>query len=201
MLNAELEPLRQQWARERNLRVHDVLAEDRARTLLDDLRQRPYELRAAEPGRFNFQYWELDVAPCAACDHPLCVFGRWWWQDGVARVSALTGLALAPPDDGHVVSTLYDKGCYLDPHSDAYERRRVAFVLGLSPTPIAPAIGGRLEFLAVDGDAVRVAESRAPGWNTLDLFDVSTHDRVHRVSLVTERCERRAISGWFWHAG
>jgi len=100
--------------------------------------------------------------------------------DGIATL-AITGLLRAPVlgdrDDG---------------------ARRVAYVLGLTRTAWPAEHGGHLEFLAVRDGAVVVTERRAPGWNTLDLFDVVGTNRLHQVPIVTADVERRAIPGWFY---
>ena len=96
---------------------------------------------------------------------------------------------------GRLLATLYTKGCYLAPHNDYDGTRAIAYVLGLSPRPWSAAQGGHLEFLSADGR--RVLERRAPGWNTLDLFDVHRAPPLHRVPLVTEHVERRTLTGWF----
>lgn len=196
---AAIDRLRARWSERRNLRIEPFLDQDIAQQLAVHLRGEPYAFRAAEPSRFNFQYWELEVVPHADCDHPRCAFGRWLWRDGAAWLGALTGMDLAPPPDKMMVSTLYDKGCYLEPHSDSDGDRRLAFVLGLTPQPRDEQGGGHLEFLeAIDG-RVQVGERRAAAWNSLDVFDVRSHGFVHQVSLVTEPSERRALSGWFWN--
>jgi Rps23 Pro-64 3,4-dihydroxylase Tpa1-like proline 4-hydroxylase len=71
-------------------------------------------------------------------------------------------------------------------------------VLGLTDEPWPADHGGHLEFLAVDGDALIVTERRPPGWNTLDLFDVTGTACLHQVPIVTCDVERRAITGWFF---
>ncbi len=186
--------LQQRWARERSMRIQPWLDDTFASQLLKDLRAQPYEFRALEPGRFNYQFWQLDNTPHDDCDHGLCAFSRWMWSDGCAWLAELTSMALQPPPERNLVSTLYSKGCFLDAHSDCFEGRALAFVIGLTPSS-QPHAGGHLEFLAGDHT---VTERRVADWNTLDIFDVTDHDRVHQVSLLTSAYERRAISGWLW---
>lgn len=192
--------LRRQWDECRSIRIAPFLDDDNARELLTYLRGEPYELRATEPSRFNYQYWELDGTPHEhECDHPLCATGRWLWDDGATWLSRLTGMGLGPPPDRKLVSTLYSKGCFLDAHSDCDGDRQLAFVLGLTEASPSGA-GGQLEFLGFDDSRSWVDEVRAPGWNSLDIFDVTSHRFVHQVALIDEAYERRAVSGWFWAA-
>ncbi len=190
--------LRATWQERGSIRVERFLADDVAVALRDTARNTATELRVSPPDRFAFQYWAATLVPESDCDHHLCRFGRWLWSDAVAWVSALTDLPLAPPADRLLVATHYDKGSYLDPHDDWDGARQVAFVLGLTDDVWPADQGGHLEFLAADDQAVRVIERRAPGWNTLDLFDVRASARPHMIPILRRRAERRAISGWFY---
>ena len=194
----DLAALRDAWRATGSLRVEGWLAADTPARLRDAARAARFELQVAPPTPLGFQYWSAAQVPDAACDHPLCELGRWLWSDGVAWVREVTGLALAPPADRQIVTTLYDKGSYLDPHNDFDERRQVAFVYGLTEERWPAEEGGWLEFLDVDPDGVRVTERRSPGWNTLDLFDVRKPDRTHAVPILRRRAERRAIIGWLY---
>jgi 2OG-Fe(II) oxygenase superfamily len=194
-----LSPLQAAWRERRSLRVAPFLDEEVAAALLDAARAQSYTVLCELPDPLAFQYLVAPLAPEAECDHLLCRFGRWLWDDGVQWVSALTGTDLAPPDDRQLLLTHYDKGSYLDPHNDYDGRRKLAFIIGLTEDTWPAEDGGHLEFLSADGGGgVRVIERRPPGWNTLDLFDVSAPDRPHAVPIVRRRAERRAIGGWFY---
>lgn len=196
--DARISHLRKEWNTHRSIRIEPFLEEATAIELLEHLRAQPFSFRAAEPSRFNFQYWELETAPHSECQHPTCTVARWWWSEGAGWLSDLTGMKLGAPPGDILVSTLYDKGCYLDPHSDSDGSRQLAFVLGLTREAMSLDDGGHLEFLGVDDGVVRVHERRLASWNSLDIFDVRDQGLVHRVSLVTKPSERRALSGWFW---
>ena len=186
------------WQKNRSLRIDGLLVDDDARVLRDELRTLPNALRGASPPAFSFQYSALGNVPDADCDHVLCQFGRWWWSAGVAFAAGITGMSLRPPEDRMVVSTLFQRGSFLDPHNDYDGVRRCAYVLGLTETAWPPSDGGYLEFLGMAGDEVQVTERRAPGWNTLDLFDVTGVHCLHHVPILTRDVERRAIAGWFY---
>jgi hypothetical protein len=187
------------WQRTRSLRIDGLLVDEDARALRDALRGLPHELRGGgNSPSFAFQYGSLGNIPEPDCDHMLCQFGRWWWSIGLAFVNDITGMSLHPPEDRMVVSTLFQRGSFIDPHNDYDRVRRCAFILGLTEATWPASEGGHLEFLEMDGSEVRVCERRAPGWNTLDLFDVTGTDRVHQVPILTRDVERRAFSGWFY---
>lgn len=216
MLNPHLDlpALQLAWAAQRNLRVTDVLKAEVATALLAALRLQPYQLRSGPapgegPGALGFQYGECTLVPEVDCDHVTCAFARWWHGPGRTWLAHLTGMALTSPEDARIVATLYGKGCYLEAHNDFDGQRALAYVLGLTPGQWPAEEGGHLEFLAM-GAMDAVVERRPPGFNTLDIFDVSriegpggsvargpTFGPVHRIPLVTQHVERRAISGWF----
>lgn len=186
------------WKRHGSLRLEGLLSDSEARTLRDSLCQQPHPMMAASPPAFAYQYGALAYAPEEGCDHVLCAFGRWWWSEGVALVASITGIDLRPPEDRILVATLYQRGSYLDPHNDYNGARRCAFVLGLTEDAWPSEDGGHLEFLAVEDGRVGVPERRAPGWNTLDLFDVRDTTHLHQVPILTRDVERRAFAGWFF---
>lgn len=189
---AELAALRDAWRASPNLRIESFLDEEEARALYEAIRRAPHELQLADVEHLPMQYWAFAQVPDADCDHVVCRAGRWFWSDGVALISQITGLALEPPPDRQLVATHYDKGCFLDPHNDFNGSRKIAFVLGLTEESGPVEDGGWLEFLGT------APEKRPPGWNTLDVFDVRSPDRPHAVPIVTRRAERRALSGWFY---
>jgi hypothetical protein len=196
---AERDLLAAAWRERRSLRIEGLLAGDTARALRDALRGEPHVLAATRPPDFAYQYRSSSYAPEDACDHLLCHFGRWWWSEGVAFVSAVTGMALRPPPDRILTATLYGRGSYLDAHNNDHDGvRRCAFVLGLTEEIWPAEDGGHLEFLGVRDGAVHVLERRAPGWNTLDLFDVTGIERIHQVPVITRAVQRRTFAGWFY---
>lgn len=89
--------------------------------------------------------------------------------------------------------TRYSAGDFLTCHDDdvANKHRRVAYVLGLTPT-WRPEWGGLLAFVADDGN---VADAYVPCYNTLTLFRVPTKHFVSLVSPFTDAA-RYSITGW-----
>lgn len=188
--------VRAAWARTRSVRLEGLLEDDDARALRDALRELPHPLLAASAPGFGYQYGAFASPPEDDCDHVWCRFGRWWWTDGLAFVDAIAAMGLAAPADRRVVATWFRRGSFLDPHNDHDGARRCAYVLGLTDAAWPAEDGGHLEFLAA-GEDFRVRERRAPGWNTLDLFDVTGTAHLHHVPILVRDVERRAISGWF----
>jgi SM-20-related protein len=90
--------------------------------------------------------------------------------------------------------TSYTFGHFLTRHNDdiSQERRRVAYVLGLSKN-WHPDWGGLLHFFENDG-APR--DFWVPSFNSLSLFDVR---HIHSVSYVTPFAKepRLSLTGWF----
>lgn len=183
------------WRQDPLLRIEPFLRDEVVRELRDELRLLPHAIVEEMGAQLTFLCFRYAAPPDPHCEHVVCELGRWLFSEGRAWIGEITGRVLAPPPDNLLVSTVYGKGCYLDPHSDTIEDRSVAYVLGLTETRWPPEEGGWLEFLEPQGGA-RVSHRRAPGWNTLDVFDVETSARVHQIPLVTAHHERRAISGW-----
>lgn len=181
-----------------NLRLDGVLADDAVAALHAAVRELGHPLIAAAAPDFAYQYGAYVAAPDATCDHAWCQFGRWWWTEGAALASEVTGMTLRPPRDRRIMTTLMQRGGFLDPHNDVDGQRRCAYVLGLSPAPWPAEDGGHLEFLAVEDGRVVVTERRPPGWNTLDLFDVRGAGVLHQVPIITADVERRAVTGWWF---
>jgi hypothetical protein len=192
----DLAALGERWSRSPNLRVAPFLAPGRAEEALEALRREPFKLAVPSNPTVDFQYWKHEWVPEPACEHVLCRLGRFLHDEWPAWVSRLTGLRLGPPPPRLLAASLYTKGSFLDVHNDFGRERSVAYVIGLTPPPWTDP-GGSLEF--VDGREGRVVlERRAPGWNTLDLFDVREPVRWHRVPIVREHAARWAISGWLY---
>lgn len=186
------------WRHTRSLRLEALLADEVAAALAVAVAELPHPVIAASAPDYAFQYGAFASPPEDDCDHVWCTFARWWWTAGVAFVGELTGLTLEPPSDRRLVATRFGRGSFLDPHNDHDGARRCAYVLGLTRDAWPPADGGHLEFLATDGDDLIVTERRVPGWNTLDLFDVTGTTCLHQVPILLRDVERRALSGWFY---
>jgi hypothetical protein len=194
--------LRDAWRTTGSIRIEGLLEPAVAEASLDALRVLPHEVALPDQPDLGFLTWKMSLIPEPTCEHVLCRLGRWLHGPGVAWVSSITGLELAPPPDGRVSAFAYVKGSYLDDHNDWGRDRAVAYVLGLTPPgpdagpPWPQDRGGWLEFTG--GRLGPVVEARPPGWNTLDLFDVRGPDRWHRIPLVQDHVERRTLAGWFY---
>ena len=191
-----IDALRRVWAEQHSLRIDGVLEPAQATALLGALRQAPHALVSAPPDNFAYLYWKRTATPAAESDPVLSSFSAWMGSGFVDWVSSWSGQALAPHPSREVTATLFGYGCYLDTHNDFGHGRRLAFVLGLTPEAWPAGEGGHLEFLSPDG----AVERRVPGWNTLDIFDVTGQDRFHRIPILTASRERRAVSGWLYAA-
>lgn len=187
------------WQRRGSLRLAPLMTEEDAQRVHAALSEESFSLYAPEPGAFRFQFWVRSFTPEEDALSPvLAAFGRWLLHDVVDLCAAITGQSLVAAEDRKLLSALYTRGCYLDPHNDADGARRVAYVVGLTQDRWPASEGGHLEFLSVARDAVTVTERRPPGWNTLDLFDVFERQPLHQVPpLLTERA-RRVFAGWFY---
>eukprot|EP00123_Amoebidium_parasiticum_P022380 comp86257_c0_seq1/m.48466 comp86257_c0_seq1/g.48466 ORF comp86257_c0_seq1/g.48466 comp86257_c0_seq1/m.48466 type:complete len:542 (-) comp86257_c0_seq1:349-1974(-) len=91
-----------------------------------------------------------------------------------------------------------DKGTLVC-HDDQLEGRRIAFILYLVPLDWSAADGGALDLFAVDGAGypAAVARSLVPAYNTLAFFEVSNHSFHQVAEVLTSRCDRMSIGGWF----
>lgn len=205
-----IEQLSAELARAGRLRISNVLDPAAASALLEAQRRAPFILRGHRADRvgwqqgpatgLDLQYWQhvIDVTDTSAAEDGLAAFGRWVFSDGLRWLEQLTGLPLAPPADGRLIATSYAKGSYLDAHNDYDGERRLALVFGFTPTPIPAEHGGQLEFISLAGGAAQVEMAFAPGFNTLDLFEVFERPPIHRVTLVRAHVERRAITCWLY---
>ena len=200
MLHPELDTaaVRDAFARTGSIRIERFLDDGVLAALRDEVRVAPHTIQAGDRLDFRYQYAVYTYVPEPDCDHLVCRFGHWLFGEGAAWLGEVVGFPLVAPDDRQVIATHYDKGSFLDPHNDYDGARKVAFVLGLTVEAWPYEDGGWLEFLASEGTAVRVAERRPPGWNTLDLFDVRAPARSHAIGILRRRAERRAISGWLY---
>ncbi len=112
--------------------------------------------------------------------------------DVFAAIRAITGDSVF--NDVFAQATKYLPGHYLPRHLDdpRGESRRLAMVWGFT-REWDPDWGGLLQFYA---DRSTPADALTPGWNTLDLFEVSHWHAVTHVAPYA-LAPRLAISGWF----
>lgn len=192
------ENLSLKWKNRSNLRLEPFLHEHKTRGILEEIQKRPFHLRATSPGQFRFQYWQMTIPFHGEDETILGDFCRWFTKDFCEWTSSWTGRDLQINGDEQLLSTLYTKGCYLDPHNDFDGKRNVAYILGLTRQKWKYLDGGYLEFLSTSKDGYEVAERREPGWNSLDLFDVSLKRHLHQVSMLKEKHERRVFAGWLY---
>ena len=201
MIDPSLQPIpdgiRRQWEDTRRIRIDGFLQPNVAQAVLADLRQRPHRLALPDTPQLQFQMATHKHYPDATCDHAACNLVAWWFDEGLSWVNDLVGESFVSPPSGHLLSTLYTKGCYLDPHTDTNPGRAIAFVLGFTEEQWPHHEGGYLEFLRYTDADIEVTERRRPGFNTLDLFDIREHRMVHHIPVLTTHRERRALSGWF----
>jgi len=100
---------------------------------------------------------------------------------------------LKPVVDLHAIR--FTKTCYLLPHDDTLDDRKVAYVLYLSS--LAKKQGGALEFFSVNGQRpIKIVKSYPCLENSLMLFAVSRQS-VHHVAEVVDETERLTLGGWF----
>ena len=198
--DAAIAALRDRWiTSDRCIRIENILEPALTEELREAVREQPHTLMSRATLDISFQYWAYAFTPEADCDHVMCRFGRWLFGDGSAWLSKVTDMDLVRSRDNLVVATHYTKGSHLGVHNDFDGKRRVAFVFGLTPPEQhLPVPDGHLDFLAVDDGGVHMRERRAPGWNTLDVFDVTGTARLHRINIVRTHAERRAFTGWLY---
>jgi hypothetical protein len=194
---SRLERLERDWRVRPNLRIHDFLAPERAEELHRALSSRALYFHTTGPGAFRYQYWADSIHLDDEAEPVAASFARWLYSEGMAWVSEWTGLTLRPPSDRKFLTTLYTRGCYLDPHNDTDGSRSIAFVVGMTREQWPVEEGGSLEFLECGSQNIRIAESRAPGFNTIDLFSVYDQSFIHRVRMLRGDRYRRVLAGWF----
>ena len=186
------------WQRRRTLRLAPLMVEEDAARVQEALLSQSFSLMAPQPGEFRYQFWAASFTPEDASDPVLAAFGQWLLSEGAALCSAIVGRPLGPPADRKLLSALYTRGCYLDPHNDADGSRSVAYVVGLTRASWPAEEGGHLEFLDIERGRVVVTERRPPGWNSLDLFDVLQRHPLHQVPPLRNDHHRRVFAGWFY---
>lgn len=112
-------------------------------------------------------------------------------DDQLDRVRTLSDIPVLSADGQY---TRYSSGHFLTRHSDKVEneRRRIAYVLNLTPS-WHPDWGGMLQFFQPDGVP---RDAWEPRFNSLTLFDVS---HIHSVTYVAPFAagDRFALTGWY----
>jgi len=107
----------------------------------------------------------------------------------ISKITGRTDLTGAEPQ-----YTRFTPGHFLTRHRDVVtnERRRIAFVLGLTKG-WHPDWGGLLQFYQEDGTP---RDAWTPRFNVLSIFDVS---HIHAVTYVAPyaRASRYSLTGWF----
>ena len=154
------------------------------------------ELMAAASRAEGFTYAGYRMSEAWTKTTPETALGRFHRQlrsaDTLAAIGAITGANTF--DSAFAQATRYSSGHYLTRHLDdpSGESRKFAFVWGFT-RKWDPDWGGLLQFY--DGVG-RPTDALSPGFNTLDLFDVS---HVHAVTYVAPFAAgpRLSVSGWF----
>jgi SM-20-related protein len=229
MLNPalDIEALRNEFARERRIRVRNVLEPSIASAVAAEMEQLPYKVFCAtgkgvaviDP--HEMAQWDRDrqvelqrtLAEAASRAEGFAYFGYRMtesWREAAPdtalgrfyaalnsdqTMDAIRRITNAATfDNVFAQATRYVPGHYLTRHLDdpAGEHRKFAFVWGFTPK-WDPDWGGLLQFYDNAGEPTW---SCSPGFNTLDLFDVS---HVHAVTFVAPFAlgPRLAVSGWF----
>ncbi|HEY7799563.1 MAG TPA: 2OG-Fe(II) oxygenase family protein [Hyphomonadaceae bacterium] len=229
MLNPalDIEALRSEFARERRIRIRNVLEPSVANAVAAEMEQLPYKVFCAtgqgvaviDPQEMaqwdrarqvelqqtlflaasraeGFAYFGYRMTEQWQSGAPDTALGRLYSAlqgDGVlGAVRTITGASTF--DNVFAQATDYRPGHYLTRHLDdpKGEHRKFAFVWGFTRV-WDPDWGGLLQFFDDNGQPT---QSYSPGFNTLDLFDVS---HVHSVTLVAPYAlnPRLAVSGWF----
>ena len=168
------------------------------RSQMPDARQRALDDAVMQGACEGFQHRYESIR---LCDDPAALrpggdaataFALWLSSSGV--LDFLRAITARPAIDfADAQATSYAPGDFLTGHDDqvAGKARHAAYVFGLTER-WRIEWGGLLMFHDPDGSSFRGV---APGFNTLDLFDVPV---VHSVSLVSPAAPRRRLSvtGW-----
>lgn len=160
------------WHDQGHARLSPALPEHLAVLALRALRSAPHTATQLVDDTRGHQLWRYGWEPGTDCtDHPLCDLGHALAQD----LPRLFGRALTL---GPLVSDHHKKGAFIDP----YDARLEAFPLAPLPPTLKPATHlVALHFVTQPwpeswgGHLRRIdsAETFAPTWNTLDLFDLT----------------------------
>ncbi len=116
-------------------------------------------------------------------------------QEFVSYIESISKMKLKHGNIDMAAQRYRDK-CYLLPHDDRLESRKVAYILNFTKN-FEKKDGGQLQFFDSKGShPKRVVKSYIPEFNTLYLFTVSKNS-WHQVSEVTSNKSRISIAGWF----
>lgn len=148
--------------------------------------------QAAQGVGFDYRALRMDEAHRPQAPQLLqSLFSEMNSDDQLGRIQQLADVPVVSADGQF---TCYSSGHFLTRHSDAVaeERRRIAYVLNLTPR-WHPDWGGMLQFFRSDGVP---RDAWEPRFNSLSLFDVS---HIHSVTYVTPFAagERYALTGWY----
>ena len=148
--------------------------------------------QAAQGVGFDYRALRMDEAHRPQAPQVLQdLFAAMNSAEQLARIQQLSDLPVVSADGQF---TRYGPGHFLTRHSDqvAQERRRIAYVLNLTPR-WHPDWGGMLQFFEQSGVP---RDTWEPRFNSLSLFDVS---HIHSVTYVTPFAAepRLALTGWY----
>jgi SM-20-related protein len=148
--------------------------------------------QAAQGIGFDYRALRMDEAYRAKAPQALRSLFDYMNSAGqLGRIQHLSGIPVLSADGQF---TRYSSGHFLTRHSDrvAKERRRIAYVLNLTPR-WHPDWGGMLQFFQENGVP---RDAWEPRFNSLSLFDVS---HIHSVTYVTPFAAgaRFALTGWY----
>jgi hypothetical protein len=193
-----LAALRETWRRDGCLRIESVLAPGLAASLAPALIALPFAAYRKDDEHARCFFWRciIEIPPPGAPlpPPPFDAIARFIGRDLTELASAVSGRSLRGLVRDWIPVCRWRKGSFLDAHEDYGVGRAIAYVLGLTRETWPAEHGGHLEFLASDRETV--LERRAPGFDTLDLYDVRPVERWHRVPLLVEHHERLTVSGW-----
>jgi hypothetical protein len=183
-----------QWQTQPAMRIENLFTEDAITAMYEALATCPFTFSHLQTETLSFQYWKHLLRP-DDLESPLRPLQQWLATPGRQWVQDITGEPLENANEPSTAACLYTKGCFLDPHNDTGHGRAVAFVLGLTPGEWSRERGGWLHFLDGEGQTI---SARPPGFNTLDLFDVSAPHTLHEVPLLQAHLRRYTIAGWYY---
>jgi hypothetical protein len=210
MLNPELnhpnriEVLRAAWNEHKFVRISGLFDVDSLHAIGTAIQNQSFTLCGSDPDALvrsdviQYQNFQRVLRPNESEEPVLNQLVDWVNHSLASWVGGLVDRALQGDPAGQVLCTLYSRGGYLDPHNDWDGSRSVAYVIGLTPPPWEPKDGGCLEMMSRQGEMLA---QYPPGWNTLDLFDVTGAGYMHQVSMVRSERLRWAIPGWFFPQG
>ena len=185
---------REQWQRDENIRIENILPEDTANRWAETILRCPLRSYLQHDEHIQCFMWRCTFTP-ENTPPELTEAAEWVNNTLPETLSKLTGRKIGAPQPPSLPIAVFRKGSYLDTHNDFGAGPSVAWVLGLTREPWTHADGGCLEFMA-DQHSDTVIESRLPGFNTLDVYTVHPRARWHRVSIVRKHAHRITISSW-----